>query len=218
MWFDKIAFAPKEHQCSRWYDLVSTRTNTLQKISLPKERSYFCMGSCFAEEIRYFLSIEGEKIIFPRYQEISSDWNENIIDNLGSGRFHMNHYSTAGILQELRRATGEASFFPIRVEDADINHGQLIDRSGSFVYQDPLRRQVFSKTLESLRNCSDQIDSVVRSGLYRSKIFIITLGLIEIWKHKSIIFNSYPRYASIKGTYETGDLTFHRQTSVKVCL
>ena len=104
MFFQKIAIVEDSFLQRNWVDLKNYKSLTVKRCAIGEDPKYFCMGSCFAEEIRYSLKRNADIDCFPKFDQINFDKKLSKIDTLGIGRFHMNHYSTASILQELKRS------------------------------------------------------------------------------------------------------------------
>lgn len=51
-------------------------------------------------------------------------------------------------------------------------------------FQDPLRKRVFAGSLEAIADASRKIDDCTRSAIMEADVFIITLGLTEVWRNK----------------------------------
>ena len=73
---------------------------------------------------------------------------------------------------------------PIEVKGLTIEDGQKKIKENSIVFQDPYRREVYAKTKDECVGISNKVNDCVKKGLTKSNVFIITLGLIEIFKCK----------------------------------
>ena len=114
-------------------------------------------------------------------------------------------------MQEFRRSyENDQDFLPIEVKGWTVEDGQLIDKENSIVFQDPFRREVYAKTKDECVGISNKANDCVKKGLIESNVFIITLGLIEIFKCKITgkVFNQYPGYMGVG--YDNKNLEFQR--------
>ena len=91
---------------SKWTKFASSRKITtpyINDLDL-KTKKIFCIGSCFAEEIR--LALEKQKIdVYPNFNNIGADARLCRFDELPD-RHHMNYYNVYSIESEFRRASG----------------------------------------------------------------------------------------------------------------
>lgn len=212
MYFDRVKIV--EIQSNRkWKELFESRTFSLHKIDISKNSNFYCIGSCFAEYVRSALEELTKKTCFPEFQTIILDKESEIVDTVGFGNYHMNYYSTSSILQEFERSWHDSRAFPpIKIENILIKDGKKYAYPGKTCYQDPYRREVYANSEAEIKDLSKRISSCVRAGLVKSDCFIITLGLVEIFRSSStgLTFNQYPGYQGIG--YSDKDLIFSRQT------
>lgn len=88
------------------------------------------------------------------------------------------HFNTFTMLQEFEKAFGLWTQDP-----DDFWYVDRIKRGKTFRYfQDPYRRQVYCETKEGIRAITQAFDRAVQKGIMESDIYILTLGLIEVWK------------------------------------
>lgn len=142
----------------------------------------FTMGSCFAVEIRRRLKELGYTV-FPDYGSLAFDPSRQKVGSLPA-RENLNHYHSFAIRQEIEKAFGlwrqdDDDYW--RVENSAIDE-PLFDGA---VCQDPYRRLVFGRTPADLQEVTARLDDVIRSGLEAADVYILTLGLIEVWRNKS---------------------------------
>jgi hypothetical protein len=138
-------------------------------------------------------------------------------DTINIGKFHMNYYSSASILQEFQRSWyGNSQWPPIEVQNLYIKDGKKVLESGAICYQDPYRREVFANSSNQILNLSSNISECVKTGLKNANVFVITLGLVEIFRSKKtgLVFNQFPGYSG--AGYTSEHLEFHRQSAVEV--
>ncbi|MBI5921851.1 MAG: GSCFA domain-containing protein [Betaproteobacteria bacterium] len=211
MFFNQIAISKKPNK--KWSVLFKKKMFTLRQLGLEENPKFFCIGSCFAEYVRTSLESQTGTHCFPDYRNLQVDTTQEIADTIQIGKFHMNHYSVGSILQEFTRALGiseELNFPPIEIEGLNIIDGLKVQEKNSVIFQDPYRREVYAKTLSKLVSLSQRINELVKSGIYASNVFIITLGLVEIWEDSSTgnIFNQFPGYLGVG--YNSKNLRFRR--------
>ena len=162
----------------------------------------FTMGSCFAVEIRRRLKELGYTV-FPDYASLAFDPSRQKVGSLPA-RENLNHYHSFAIRQEIEKAFGlwrQDDEDHWRIENSPIDE-PLFDGP---VCQDPYRRLVFGRTPTDLHEVTAGPDAVIRAGLEAADVYILTLGLIEVWRNKRSGLVSYmnPGYGGGGGVEET---------------
>jgi len=188
-----------------WKYFNSERILTLDKFPfINKNSKIFTIGSCFAVEIRNALQSRSIDV-FPKYRDITFDPDEVMIGGLPH-RENLNYYNTFSIKQEFEKYHG--------LWEQDKNDlWNVADKwwNGDTVYQDPYRRAVYSRSADTLNEIILEIDRCMAEGIEQSDAFVITLGLIEVWKKKND-----GRFACINPGYELGggdcETEFHLST------
>ena len=212
MYFDHVDIINKNGLLNnKWRILFENKVMTTLRIDVGKKANFFTIGSCFAEYVRKSLEEKIGQNCYPHYHEILFDSKNSLIDTLNQNNFHMNHYSSTSILQEFRRSyENDQDFLPIEVKGLTIEDGQKKIKENSIVFQDPYRREVYAKTKDECVGISNKVNDCVKKGLIKSNVFIITLGLIEIFKCKITgkVFNQYPGYMGVG--YDNKNLEFQR--------
>ena len=143
---------------------------------LSRAARIFTLGSCFAEEIRRELAGIGFQVL-PQYH---APYDPHLVYAHRIEANHTNHYHTFSIRQELEKATG-------KWRQADDDYWEIPDhiwKGEAPIYQDPYRRAIYARTLKDIRAVTRQIDQDIADGLARADAFIITLGLVEVWRKK----------------------------------
>jgi len=172
---------------------------------LKPDSAVFTMGSCFAVEIRHWLRNCGCHIV-PDYLGLQFDPKRIQLGNLPV-RDNLNYYHTFSIRQEFERVQG------LWEQSEDDMWEVQPDRwfGGNMAFQDPYRRAVYGKTPEDLCEAIEILNKTIRAGVEIADIFLITLGLTEVWRKKNdgrfACMN--PGYAQGGGYTET---EFHRST------
>lgn len=218
MFFKNIRVTSQGNKHAKWSELKKSGALTLGRIRLPKNPQFFCIGSCFAQNLRSALEYRKQKCL-PDYKSITYDYDLAVVDALGQGIFHMNHYSSKSILQEFRRSLhGESGYDAIRLDGVGLVAGKKLLGTDLYCYQDPYRREVFSKQAGYLEDLSAMISGVVKDGAAEANVFVITLGLIELFQNKisGRVFNQFPGYAGGGYANKTFQLEFRRQTEPEV--
>jgi hypothetical protein len=142
----------------------------------------FTMGSCFALEVRRAMTKMGFAT-YPAYSAVTVEPGVEMFDKIPQGQEMPAHYDTFTMRQEFEAAFGiwndrEAGYWEISGRPAN----NLLQ--SETVYQDPFRKAVFAHTRERLVALSNRITDVVREGIDRSNVIVLTLGLTEVWQHK----------------------------------
>lgn len=159
-----------------------------------KSTRLFTVGSCFAQELRKALRIEG----YPVTPE-NERW-----DSLFA-------YNTFTIYYEFARAFG---LFSTNYADCWKNSSC---RNIDTTWQEPSRRGVFGQTKKRLRLNSKAIDSFASVAVREAEVVVITLGLSEAWKSldTGLIACAHPKYGAAKRGYVSGGCSkfaFHNIT------
>ena len=176
MFFNRVDILKKESLNKSWKILFEEKKLTIPSFDFSAKDSFFTIGSCFAENVRVSIQQKNSGKCFPDYLTIDFDKNNEIIDRLNLNINHMSHYSPVSILQEFKRSmTHDQSFTPIKIPDVNIINGKKIIEYGSCIYQDPYRREVYSKNEDQVISLSNKINFCIKNGLENSKVFIITL-------------------------------------------
>ena len=191
---------------AEWSRLVSDGLLTQTPRSLIRPgAAVFTMGSCFAVEIRQRLRDHGCRIV-PDYFGLEFNPEHIRIGRLPE-RDNLNYYHTFAIRQEFERCLG-------RWTQAPEDHWEVrpdLWFGGDVAYQDPYRRAVFARTPDDLHRAIRKLNETIRIGFEQADIFLITLGLTEVWQKRddgrAACMN--PGYARGGGHAET---EFHRST------
>ena len=179
-----------QYDPSQWRDFVlHNRVTQNLLFAMPreslvsKEKKIFTIGSCFAQELRLIMKRKGYSI-YPDYSSVSFDKNTQIFDKVPDVRDFIAHYDTFSILQEFEISFGlwkerESGFWEVTGRYAN----ELLREN--LVFQDPYRKMCYATSKDLLARMSDNITSRIRDGIEQADLYIITLGLTEVWKHKA---------------------------------
>jgi len=153
-----------------------------------KTDSTICtLGSCFALEIRKELESRGFNTC-PK----------------GESNRQLVWYNTYSIAYEFKRA-----FDGLKTNYADC--WRLSDGR----WQEPSRRLVFAKDMPSLKRASEALDLEIINGIRSANIYILTLGLSEVWEHKNSkrTLCAHPKYG-LRNVTSNGlqNVTFNNST------
>ncbi|HET6371878.1 MAG TPA: GSCFA domain-containing protein [Candidatus Polarisedimenticolia bacterium] len=172
------AYAETLHE--RWDAFMqSGRQLSLRKVPLIRPDSkIFCMGSCFALEVKSALSARG--------YAVHPSENSVEVPQPGAEPFRptgrqLVYYNTFTMLQEFEKAWG---LWSQDRDDVWVVRKERAGRDTVSRFQDPYRRRVFSETKEGLHNIIGAFDDVIKKGILESNVYIFTLGLTEVWKKK----------------------------------
>lgn len=211
MYFDQVTIVEKQSN-RKWKELFDSKSFCLEKINVSKNARFYCIGSCFAEYVRTALENISAKKCLPDFETIAPDKRCEVVDTVSLGKYHMNYYSSASILQEFERSLYDKELPPIKVANFQIRDGKKVQSIGNTAYQDPYRREVYANSVLGINNLSNRISRCVKAGLVEADCFIVTLGLVEIFRLEGsgLVFNQYPSYQGIG--YFSENLKFYRQT------
>ena len=140
----------------------------------------FTMGSCFAMEVRRAL-IEKGYDVYPKYRDLNFDRATQIFDQLPQ-RDAIAHYDTFCIRQEFEAAFG---LFPDRAAGFHTVEGSQANQhlNAPTVYQDPYRKLNYAADRPLLEDLAAKIDQMLYTGIAKSDVLVLTLGLTEVWRH-----------------------------------
>ena len=183
----------------RWSSHFRNKLFTVERKPLfGPEDKIFTIGSCFAERIRAYLTVEGFTV-GPPTLDIPMDLDRFRIDNLPR-LGHLDYYNTFTIRQEFERHIGEWT------QDAD-DYWTIKDPvwEGEVAYQDPYRRATFGRTPEDLREAVAHSDAAIDRGIREADVFFMTMGMAEVFRNKQSgkIACQKPGYAKGGGEEQT---------------
>lgn len=166
-----------------WSHAKSGRLVTMAHTPLvSKSTRIFTIGSCFAMEIRRQLQANGYRSL-PDFSGVQLDLARQFAAGIPDNERFV-YYDTFTIRQEFDKAFGlwtqdAASYW--RVTDRRINS----DMKWPVVFQDPHRKLCFADSLESIESVRGQVDRAISAGIHEADLYIVTLGLIEVWRIKA---------------------------------
>ncbi len=178
--FKRSRPASAKHDHHKWLHFMrdGQRLHITPRAVLKPDSRIFCMGSCFAIEVKKVLRTLGHTVhpfendLPPEQlsQDPTRNWSRTLV-----------HYNTFTIRQEIEKAFGVW-----RQQDHDY---WFVKRQGKGkapvdVFQDPYRREVFAHTKEEIIARTRAFDELIRRGVMDSDVYIFTLGLTEVWKKK----------------------------------
>jgi len=167
----------------QWRDfLLHKRFFMPRETLVSQEKKIFTIGSCFAQELRLVIKKKGYSV-YPDYSSVSFDKKTQIFDKVPDVRDFIAHYDTFSILQEFETSFGiwkerESGFWGV----TDRYANELLQEN--LVFQDPYRKMCYATSKDLLARMSDNITQRIRDGIEQADLYIITLGLTEVWKHK----------------------------------
>jgi len=188
-------FELTEKPSTRW-DKTAGRTQTISLAPLERGslagKAVFTMGSCFAVELRHELTKRGYDT-YPKYFDLDFDSGKVAVGALPD-RDNVNHYNIRSILQEFENVGPEPLYTPDRfwnLEKQSDRRGLLGRLARKLLaesrfdfeprWQDPFRMATFAESLPELTAVSQAITEKIKEGAVKAHVFIITLGMSEIW-------------------------------------
>lgn len=169
-----------------------------------KSKKIFCIGSCFAEEIR--LALEKQNIeVYPNFSNIKADSQLCRLDELPE-RHHMNYYNVYSIERELKKASSlnheDTASNLWCLENLTYKAGWRIakrikENNDKPLYLDPYRRLCFSSSLDYFVDLVESVDNAFQEAFQVSNLFVITLGMSEVFidRETKIPLNQLPATA-----------------------
>ena len=159
----------------------------------------FCLGSCFALEIKKALRESGFRV---------APWDYDLSVPLPNGEVYASDgerlllYNTFTIRQEFEKAFGlwtqsNDDFWETEPESAETLS----------LFWDPYRRFVRHHEHQGVLEITRVFDGLLRSGILDSDVYIITLGLTEVWRK-----NNNGLYANAMVGAVREQLTFRQST------
>jgi hypothetical protein len=188
----------------------------LKEPLLSKKDRILTMGSCFAVEIRKSLNSRGFDT-FPKYASIEFDPQTQLLAKLPK-RDNINHYNTFVIRQEFELALEGDQY---KIDDlVDLRHSQSEALSvSSMRFQDPYRKMLFARTESAIVDLSQKVTNCVRSAIGSADVYIITLGLTEVWKNNAngLYINQAPKNPTSQFSFVESDYRQNYENLAKVC-
>jgi hypothetical protein len=189
-----------------------TQTNRGNRITfverplLSSKDRVFTMGSCFAVEIRKALTDRGFDT-YPKYDTVSFDRETQTLAKLPE-RDNVNHYNTFVIRQEFELAL-EGSQYAMK-DLVDLGAPKSNAPKGKAMrYQDPYRKMLFADSEAAILDLSRKVTDCVRTAIQKADVYVITLGLTEVWKNNAngLYINQAPKdpgtqFSFVESTYE----------------
>ena len=209
-----------------WKDTKrASRLTFVRKPIIEKSDKVFTIGSCFAREVKAAFGALGFAV-FPEYRKIEFDPKNQKLGYIPT-LDHLNHYNTFTIRQEFELAFAGGHHAPddfIQLVPADIKNQHVLAGYENGAWQDPFRRYVFARDRDLLVDLSRKIDDSVRSAIMACDIYVITLGLTEVWRdrRRGQYFNQPPenrnseseRYLFERSTFEQNYQNMRRVCSL----
>ena len=142
----------------------------------------FTIGSCFAMEIRRQLHESGYRSL-PDFSDVRLDLARQFAAGIPDNERFV-YYDTFTIRQEFDKAFGlwrqdAGSYW--RVAGRPINDSSR----WPLVMQDPHRKLCFADSLEAMEDLRGQVDRAFSAGIHEADLYVVTLGLIEVWRIKA---------------------------------
>lgn len=177
----ELRFFAGEAVNADWYASNRGMILTSKRAPIFKPTSkVFTIGSCFANEIRKALKLADVEV-YPKWNSLSIDFSSQIVAKLHSNE-NISHYDTFVLLQEFRDAFShselqENDFIQLQNTPAGKRLGV------ETVWQDPYRKQMYGSSFGAISDISKKFTLCMREGLDNADIYVITLGLIEVWRN-----------------------------------
>ncbi len=187
---------------AKWRQLVRSRGLYIEpRAILSKHSKVFCIGSCFAVEIKRTLR-KMNYCVHPADDPLKIALSDGKV-YVPTERQLM-HYNTYCILQEFEKAL---DLWRQPDDDYWVVRDSQTDRYLNGSYQDPYRNRVSARTHEDILCITREFDRVLREGILQSDVYIVTLGLTEVWRKKD-----NGRVAGVNPRYLSDEIAFERST------
>ncbi|MEX0803117.1 MAG: GSCFA domain-containing protein [Haliea sp.] len=169
-----------------------SRLSFVRKPVLCRDYKVMTIGSCFALEIRAALRRHGFDV-YPKYGDIVFDPKLQTLAKLPK-RDDINHYNTFTIRAEFERALFDRHLKPDDFVKYSALWRQMLGDSKGEIWQDPYRKHVYAANEAAILDLSRKIDACMRDAILTSDIYIITLGLTEVWRNdrNGMVVNQTP--------------------------
>ncbi len=171
-----LHLAVSEDPNSAWRDTRrGTSITFVRKPLIQPGMKVFTMGSCFAREVRAALTERGFDML-PRYNSIDLDPQTQKLAYVPDWP-HLNHYNTFTIRDELA-PSGSAG----RFVKHDNRASKFLSPLSGTIWQDPHRKLVYASSKRAIADLSGKISACIASGIREADLFVITLGLTEVFR------------------------------------
>ena len=192
---DEIELAIVDTYNDAWNETRrGSRLTLVRSPLLRKNDKVMTIGSCFAREIRRALEQIGFDM-FPKYNDIRIDPNTQKAGKLPAKGNLFSHYNTFTIRNEFERALRNIHFEPEDFVHRQSMLGEKIFETWSKeIWQDPYRKSTYAASQAAIVDLSRSIDACVRDAIMQSDLYVITLGLTEIWRNNNngLVVNQAP--------------------------
>lgn len=147
-----------------------------------RDSRIFTIGSCFAMEIRRQLQAGGFRSL-PDFSGVSIDRRYQFAGGIPDNERFV-YYDTFTIRQEFDKAfglwtQGEDEYWRMTARPLNAN------MNWPEAFQDAHRKLCFADSLAGIHDVRTQVDKAMRDGIHEADVYIITLGLIEVWRIKA---------------------------------
>ncbi len=183
---------------------------------LKPDSRVFAMGSCFAVEIRKALMARGFNTL-PKYDKIVFDPVVQRLANLPI-RDNVNHYNTFVIRQEFEMALAGIDYQPD--EFIELEHSKQRGSEGTVLqWQDPYRKHIFARDSQAILDISRKVSNCIKDAITQADIYILTLGLTEVWRNKANgrVINQAPAENRNKFDFEESTYEQNFENLMSVC-
>lgn len=174
---------PQKPLNAQWSGASRGRRITVARMPLvSKSTRIFTIGSCFAMEIRRQLQAGGYRSL-PDFSAVRIDRAQQHAGGIPDNERFV-YYDTFTIRQEFDKAFGlwtQSSDSYWRVTGKPLN----ANMNWPVAFQDPHRKLCFASSLEGMENARLQVDKAIADGVHEADLYVITLGLIEVWRIKA---------------------------------
>jgi GSCFA family len=169
-----------------------SRLTMVRKPLVQKDHEIMTIGSCFALEIRSALKKKGFDV-YPKYREIVFDPNTQKLAKLPA-RDDVNHYNTFTIRSEFEHALKGGHFVSKDFVFRSVLRQKVFEAATKEIWQDPYRKHVYASSEGAILDLSRKVDACMTEAILRADVYIITLGLTEVWRNdkNGLIVNQVP--------------------------
>lgn len=174
---------PQKPLNAQWSGAARGRRITIARTPLvAKSTRIFTIGSCFAMEIRRQLQAGGYRSL-PDFSAVRLDRAHQFAGGIPDNERFV-YYDTFTIRQEFDKAfslwsQGEDTYWKMSGKPVNANMNWPV------VFQDPHRKLCFSDSLQGIDDARRQVDKAIADGIHEAELYVITLGLIEVWRIKA---------------------------------
>ncbi len=158
-----------------------SRLSFVREPLFAKTDRIMAIGSCFALELRLALQALGFDVL-PRYASVAFDPATQKLAKLPR-KDDISHFNTFTIRAEFERAFAGTHREPGDFVGYRATRQPYFESPTGEIWEDPYRKDVYAASRDGIVDLSRKIDACIRDAILQADMYVITLGLTEVWRN-----------------------------------